>query len=150
MATLVKFNRKTEEDARAFELGALRDVKSDIFPFATNDEIRSGRLAAHYLEASTKGDITKLAVFWRAGSFVDISYVMVGGIYVWGGFIPTENLESITISDRVTEGFYEIDVVIGGEALVLIYDPKQRIYTLPATEVASDAVLSSFALRKAA
>jgi hypothetical protein len=116
MATSVNFNRKIP-DSREFEFRALGHIKDQVFPYTTIGAVRSGGLSAHYLEASTKGDTSKLAVLFNTGPFVDIAYFVVGGIYGYGGFIPTENLQSITISDRVTGGFYELDVVIAGETL---------------------------------
>ncbi|MFQ3457642.1 hypothetical protein PMN64_30590, partial [Bradyrhizobium sp. UFLA01-814] len=93
MATSVSFNRKIV-DAREFELRAFRDVKDMIVPYTTIGAVRSGGLSSHYLEASTKGDTSKLAVLFNTGPFVDIAYLLVGGIYGYGGFIPTENLQS--------------------------------------------------------
>jgi hypothetical protein len=149
MATSISFNRKIV-DAREFERDALRDVKEMILPYATIDAVRSGSLSAQYLEASTKGDTTKLSVFFNTGTFIDIAYFAVAGIYAYGGFILTENLKSITISDRVTEGFFELDLVIAGENLTLAYDPTQNAYAPVSTAAVSDAALAAFGARKAA
>jgi hypothetical protein len=149
VATSVSFNRKIP-NSREFEFRAFRDVKDMVLPYTTIEAVRSGGLSAHYLEASTKGDSSKLAVFFNTGSFIDIAYFLVGGIYGYGGYVPTENLESITISDRVTEGFYELDVVIAGETLTLAYDPTQNAYAPVSTAVVSDAALAAFGARKAA
>ncbi|MCO5154000.1 MULTISPECIES: hypothetical protein [unclassified Shinella] len=149
MATTVGFNRKIA-NARDFERAALRDVKDMVFPFTTLAGVRSGSLSAQYLEASTKGDPTKLGVFFDTGSFIDIAYLAIDGIYGYGGYIVTENLESITITDRVTEGFYELDVVIAGETLTLAYDATQNAYAPVSTAAVSDAALAAFGARKAA
>lgn len=149
MATSVGFNRKIV-NARAFELMALRDVKDMVLPFTTVADARLGGLSAHYLEASSKGDPAKLAVFFNTGAFIDMAYVAVEGIYAYGGYIATESLESITITDRVTEGFFELDVVIAGETLTLAYDPAQNAYAPVYAVTVSDAALAAFGARKAA
>ncbi|WP_404289679.1 hypothetical protein ACD578_25705 [Microvirga sp. RSM25] len=149
MTTTVVFNRKIV-NAREFERVALHDVKDMILPYTPLAAVRSGSLSAHYLEASTKGDATKLAVFFHTGAFIDIAYLAVGGIYAYGGYIATENLDSITITDRVTEGFFELDVVIAGETLTLAYDPTQNAYAPVFTATVSDAALMASGTRKAA
>ncbi|MBW5437239.1 hypothetical protein FXB41_21530 [Bradyrhizobium canariense] len=132
------------------ELRAFRDVKEMILPYTTIGAVRSGLLSSQYLEVSTKGDTSKLAVLFNTGPFVDIAYLLVDGIYGYGGFIPTDKLQSITISDRVTAGFYELDVVIAGEAVTLVFDPAQNAYAPASTAVMSDAALAGFGARKAA
>ncbi|MER8755170.1 hypothetical protein NKH69_05755 [Mesorhizobium sp. M0976] len=149
MATSVGFNRKIA-NAREFERAALRDVKDMVLPFTTLSAVRSGSLSAQYLEASTKGDPTKLAVFFNTGTFIDIAYLAIGDIYAYGGYIAAENVESITITDRATEGFFELDVVIAGETLTLAYDPTQNAYAPLSTATVSDAALAAFGARKAA
>ena len=149
MATSVKFNRNISA-ARDFEIKALRDVKDAVLPYASIGDARSGKLSAHYLEASTKGDAANLAVFFHTGAFVDIAYVKVGGIYAYGGYIAVENLDSITISDRVTEGFFELDVVVAGEALTLVFDPMLQAYAPVSTVAVSDAAIAASGVRKAA
>lgn len=149
MATSIGFNRAIA-NAREFERAALRDVKEMVFPFTTIAAVRSGKLSAHYLEASTKGDSSKLAVLFHTGAFIDIACLAIGGIYAYGGYIVAEKLESITISDRVTGGFFELDVVIDGETLTLVYDPLQSSYAPVYTATVSDAALAAFGVRKAA
>jgi hypothetical protein len=145
----IKFMRNIV-DARDFEIVALRDVKEMVLPYTSLAALRGGRVSAQYLEASSKGDVRKLAVLFDTGTFVDIAYVAVGGVYAYGGFILNEKLESLTITERVTEGFFELDVVIAGEAVTLAFDADLHSYAPVEASVASDAVLASFGARKAA
>lgn len=149
MATSVKFLRKIK-DARPFELGALRDSKGDILPYTTIEKVRSGRLSAHYLEADSKNDPSRLAVLFHTGDFVDITFVVVPGIYAWGGFLPATDLATLTITDRITGGFFELEAVIAGETVVLAFDPLQNTYLPVSKAVLSDAALAGFEGRKAA
>ncbi|KRR06352.1 hypothetical protein CQ12_33395 [Bradyrhizobium jicamae] len=144
----VNIHRSIASEARSFEEQALRDNAAAILPYTPLAKIRAGKVAAYYLEKDSKGDPSRLAVLIDDGSFVNILLFALNGIYMFGGFVPLDNLESLTITEVVTSGFYELEAAIAGETITLAFDAQTNAYS-PKTNM-SEVVHAAFAKRIAA